>query len=91
MAKKRAFALLAASLLALPAVINADTLTLGPALGPASDGPPRGVTMVEVERLLGPPQTKTEPVGDPPITVWHYPKFNVYFEFDRVLHSVEQR
>lgn len=70
---------------------RADTLTLGPALGPAEAGPQRGSTMTEVERALGPPESKTDPVGDPPITVWHYPKFNVYFEYDKVLHSVEQR
>ena len=83
--------LLVAVLVVVPALIHADTLTLGPALGPASDGPPRGITKVEVEQLLGPPQTRTDPVGDPPITVWHYPRFNVYFEYDKVLHSVEQR
>jgi hypothetical protein len=31
------------------------------------------------------------PVGDPPITVWYYPAFNVYFEYNKVLHSVEPR
>jgi hypothetical protein len=91
MAKKYVLGLLAAIVLAGPAMINADTLSLGPALGPAPDGPPRGITMVEVEQLLGPPHAKSEPVGEPPITKWQYPKFNVYFEFDKVLHSVEQR
>lgn len=73
-----------------PVPTNADTLTLGP-LGPAANGPERGSTMTEVERKLGPPQSKAGPVGDPPITVWHYPQFNVYFEYDKVLHSTERR
>jgi hypothetical protein len=27
-------------------------------------------------------------VGDPPITRWVYDRFTVYFENDRVIHSV---
>lgn len=73
-----------------PVPIQADTLTLGP-LGPAAAGPQRGITMIEVEQRLGPPQSKTGPVGDPPITVWEYPEFKVYFEYDKVLHSTERR
>ena len=69
---------------------RADTLTLGP-LGPATAGPQRGITMTEVEQRLGPPQSKSGPVGEPPISVWHYPGFNVYFEYDKVLHSTERR
>ena len=79
------------ALLSAPAVlIHADTLTLGP-IGPAADGPKRGSTMVDVEATIGAPQSTSGPVGDPPITVWHYPAFNVYFEYDKVLHSVEPR
>ena len=79
------------ALLSVPAVvIHADTLSLGP-LGPAAAGPERGSTMADVEATIGPPQSTSGPVGDPPITVWHYPKFNVYFEYDKVLHSVEPR
>ena len=79
------------ALLALPPVLlQADTLTLGP-VGPAVEGPKRGSTMEDVQAQMGPPQSTSGPVGDPPITVWHYPKFNVYFEYDKVLHSVEPR
>lgn len=86
----RTVGLLVALLSASPVLIHADALSLGP-LGPAAAGPTRGVTMVDVEATMGPPQSTSGPVGDPPITVWHYPKFNVYFEYDKVLHSVEQR
>ncbi len=79
------------ALLSAPAIlIHAETLTLGP-IGPAADGPKRGSTMVDVETFMGAPQSTSGPVGDPPITVWYYPTFNVYFEYDKVLHSVEPR
>ena len=79
------------ALLSAPAIlIHAETLTLGP-IGPAADGPKRGATMVDVEATIGSPQRTSGPVGEPPITVWHYPTFNVYFEYDKVLHSVEPR
>ncbi len=86
----RSLGLLVALLSAAPVLIHADTLSLGP-LGPAMEGPKRGSTMADVEATIGPPQSTSGPVGDPPITVWHYPKFNVYFEYDKVLHSVEPR
>jgi hypothetical protein len=44
--------------------------------------------MERVEQLLGAPQERLPPVGDPPITRWRYPEFTVYFEHDRVLHTV---
>jgi hypothetical protein len=86
----RTVGLLVALLAAAPVLIHADTLTLGP-VGPAAGGPTRGITMGEVEATFGQPQSTSGPVGDPPITVWYYPNFNVYFEYDKVLHSVEPR
>lgn len=53
--------------------------------------PPRGVTMEAVRSRLGAPRTRTAPVGDPPITRWIYDEFTVYFEHDRVIHSVKHR
>lgn len=53
--------------------------------------PPRGATMDTVRSRLGEPRTSTEPVGDPPITRWAYDEFTVYFEHDRVIHSVKHR
>ena len=86
----RTVGLLVALLSVSPVLLHADTMTLGP-LGPAADGPKRGSTMAEVEATIGSPQSTVGPVGDPPITVCQYPTFNVYFEFDKVLHSVEPR
>jgi hypothetical protein len=86
----RTVGLLVAVLLVTPALIHADSLTLGP-IGPAVEGPQRGASMADVEATIGPPKGRSGPVGDPPITVWYYPNFNVYFEYDKVLHSVEPR
>ncbi len=86
----RVVGLVVALLSVSPVLIYAETLTLGP-VGPSADGPKRGSTMVDVEAAMGSPASTSGPVGDPPITVWRYPKFNVYFEYDKVLHSVESR
>lgn len=53
--------------------------------------PPRGATMDTVRSRLGQPRTRTAPVGEPPITRWVYDEFTVYFEHDRVIHSVKHR
>ncbi len=86
----RTVGLLVALLSVSPVLIHAETVMLGP-IGPAADGPNKGSTMVDVEATIGRPRSTSGPVGDPPITVWHYPQFNVYFEYDKVLHSVEPR
>jgi hypothetical protein len=50
--------------------------------------PGRGMTKEMVEEKFGAPTERVEPVGDPPITRWVYGNFTVYFEYDRVIHSV---
>jgi hypothetical protein len=50
--------------------------------------PKRGVTMSQVEAKFGPPVTKHDAVGQPPITRWDYAGFAVFFEHDRVIHAV---
>ena len=50
--------------------------------------PQNGQTMVEVETLYGEPNSKADPVGDPPITRWDYERWSVYFEHDKVLSTV---
>lgn len=50
--------------------------------------PERGMTMTSVETLFGAPLEKLPPVGEPPITRWVYKDYIVFFEYDRVLHSV---
>ena len=50
--------------------------------------PGRGITMDQVEAKFGAPAKRYPAVGKPPITRWDYPSFSVYFEFNRVVHSV---
>jgi hypothetical protein len=50
--------------------------------------PQRGSTMAAVESKFGAPSSKSEAVGNPPITKWFYPNFVVVFENDKVLHAV---
>lgn len=50
--------------------------------------PRRGQTKEAVAEKLGRPEGIKGPVGEPPITAWFYEEFVVYFEHDRVIHSV---
>lgn len=51
--------------------------------------PARGMTKAGVREKLGEPNQTVPAVGDPPISSWVYDEFTVYFEHDRVLHSVK--
>ncbi|MGB0965459.1 MAG: hypothetical protein ACPGU3_04770 [Litorivicinus sp.] len=51
--------------------------------------PDRGSSMSSVARHYGQPSKIQAGVGDPPIATWHYPQFRVYFEYDKVIHSVK--
>jgi hypothetical protein len=53
--------------------------------------PTRGMTQASVERDFGTPTSKQAAVGDPPISRWDYAGFVVFFEHDRVIHSVTKR
>jgi len=52
------------------------------------DRPKRGTTMNQVEAHFGAPVERHPTVGKPPITRWDYAGFSVFFEGDRVIHSV---
>jgi hypothetical protein len=52
------------------------------------DLPVNGLSKADVEARFGVPETKHQPVGDPPITRWDYDSYSVYFEYDLVLFSV---
>jgi len=52
------------------------------------DMPARGQTMEQVRAQLGAPDERVPAVGEPPISRWIYDDFTVYFEHDRVIHSV---
>lgn len=50
--------------------------------------PRRGMSKQSVRSAFGPPLTIQGAVGQPPITRWNYAAFHVYFEYNRVIHSV---
>lgn len=52
--------------------------------------PAHGISKAQVEHRFGAPQSRHGPVGNPPITFWEYENFTVYFEHDRVIHSVSK-
>lgn len=75
--------------------VLADTLDMRPT-SPASrfdeaGKPTRGMTQARVEARYGEPQSREQPVGQPPISRWEYGDFIVYFEYDKVIHSVSRR
>ena len=72
---------------AMPALAETlSTDTGNPAA--AGDRPNRGSSMATVESRYGAPSNRHAAVGSPPISRWDYPQFSVYFENDRVLHTV---
>jgi len=44
--------------------------------------------MRAVEAKFGVPATRHEAVGEPPISRWDYHGYTVFFEKDRVIHTV---
>lgn len=57
----------------------------------ASQTPNRGIDKSTVASDLGDPINQMEPVGEPPISSWEYSDFVVFFENDKVLHTVAKR
>lgn len=83
-----------ALLTALSTPTHADTLLID-AIEHAPPDTPQGLlrphnaqTMKQVEQQFGKPDNTYGPVGKPPISRWHYPKFTVYFEHNLVITSV---
>ena len=54
------------------------------------DYPVRGTSSGRVLELFGEPNTRSGPVGDPPISTWQYDSFSVYFEHELVITTVAQ-
>ena len=72
-------------------VAAADTLIVdGIDAGAASGTPSRGLSQASVAATWGEPQSRSGPVGDPPISNWDYGTFVVYFEYSRVIHAVQK-
>lgn len=50
--------------------------------------PAPGMKMDIVAKKFGEPQERHAAVGAPPISRWDYPGYSVFFEKDRVIHTV---
>lgn len=50
--------------------------------------PSSGMTGEHVLAKFGEPENTSETIGDPPITVWNYANYSVYFEYNHVIHTV---
>jgi hypothetical protein len=73
-------------------IANAETLeTEGMSQDSSVARPKSGVTAQSVEEKFGAPDARIAPVGDPPISRWEYKDFVVFFEYDRVIHTVVKR
>lgn len=57
----------------------------------AIEKPDRGISKDRVRAKFGEPLNMKPAVGEPPISSWEYPEFQVYFEYEHVLHSVLKR
>lgn len=94
MSKFRACALVA-FVAAFATFTQAQTLQMGSSNNAASfeqaGKPTRGMTQERVEAEYGSPQSRDSAVGEPPIARWEYANFVVFFEYDRVIHSVTKR
>jgi len=86
--------------LALPAALpaSADVLLVDTLPASASTSTPAsGISMAQVREQFRSPVTEHPPVSaaggpsQPPITRWDYAGFSVFFEHDRVVHSVVHR
>jgi hypothetical protein len=67
--------------------VNAQESAGSTASAPAQLPKP-GSTMQAVKEKFGSPSQEAPAVGIPPITRWDYPGYAVFFEHDRVLHTV---
>lgn len=75
----------------LPAVTLAETIVIPvgqQTSGPSVSTPPKGMSMRSVEINFGEPAQRFPATGQPPISRWEYEQFVVYFEGDKVIHSV---
>lgn len=72
---------------------QAETVTLDRTVVRSADVPVRGLSMAQVERRYGAPVERLPTAGggkprQPPINRWRYNGYTVYFERERVIHSV---
>jgi hypothetical protein len=81
-----------ALLIAFGSLASAETLNMEGTMARSDDGQPsRGMSQESVESKYGSPASVKAPVGEPPISRWEYANFVVFFEYDKVIHTVTKR
>lgn len=87
--KTRIQVILTGGLVCLACLSNAQELTVGQHAknNVQQSHPSNGMSQQQVVAQYGQPSEKTS-VGQPVISTWRYDGFTVYFENDKVLHSV---
>lgn len=89
---KRYSILIATSLIAAAVHLGVNAEEIAVPAGAQGDSnvvtPNTGTTKDNVARHFGQPGQASGAVGEPPISRWEYGQFFVYFEHDRVIHSV---
>ncbi len=81
-----------ALLVAFGSLASAETVNMDGAMTRSDDGrPSRGMSQESVESKYGSPVSVKAPVGDPPISRWEYANYVVFFEYDKVIHTVTKR
>jgi hypothetical protein len=88
--------LLSAALATTLSVMPANTQELIIPLGQQGNRdaislPQTGMKAERVRERWGSPESTRGPVGQPPISQWHYAAFVVYFESGRVIRAVIKR
>jgi hypothetical protein len=74
-----------------PSATQPLTMPAPSAVSAPAQTPGRGLTMAQVRDKFGTPANEMAAVGTPPISRWEYPGYVVFFESDRVLHTVLMR
>lgn len=70
-------------------IANADTLIIKDTQQfYSSNKPKKGISKAQVRKQFGEPVQTYAAVGIPPITRWKYDNFTVYFEYNHVVHAV---
>lgn len=74
----------------LTSAANADQVRIpvGQQSQQNTEKPEHGMRSQDVEAHYGAPASKHGPIGNPSIHYWEYESFTVYFEGDRVIHTV---
>ena len=83
--------ILAALWLAAPVVADELKVPVGQQGMTSMNVPKSGMTKEAVEQKFGAPESRKGPVGEPPITIWKYGSYSVYFEYDKVIHTVKHK